>query len=456
MDVSGVRSRYGALYPSNHDLAHAAFRFPEPTSSAAASRVRPWCFQSSSQYSCTERLCSIASKDARTPAAVSAASSRSRICSHQCHSGLCASVGDPNLVTRSCLRVSRAKAGSRTADARRECAPSSSSPTMASRARARCANDIASARSFTRMASPRIIEDACESSEVARRRLADMPATLGEPGGAFGVDPGLDPAAPAAPGGPGPPSRPPLGRTPPPLPNPPAAGGTTNVRCHGAVPNLSRWAGAVYGRRGADTMTTGRARSALSPRVSPSVLMRAATAKCSSRPSQPGSTPASVTYTAPGSPTPGASRPCWNSSALSAACSTSASPSRVRSISCRLLLRTAYSRFLCLLAAALRGGVPNASERARSGGFTAAAAIQTSSAGSLPPPARAAPPRLSASANHRQIVGERSVSPAAAFVADAPAPFPGLEPLDTVTASSPTPKYSRSGERPGGCATRSP
>ena len=475
-DVGGVRSRYGALYPLNHSLAHVAFFFPAPTSSLAASRVRPRCFQSSSQYSCTARLCSIASKDARTPAAVSAASSRSRICSHQCQSGSCASVPGPSFAKRSWRRISRAVSGSRTTDARRACAPSSSSPTTASRARARCAKDIASARSFTKMASPRIIEDACGSSEVAKRRLEDMPAT--PPSGTPGIeppapagDPGVAPADPWTPAGgapaagPGaPPSSPPLGRTPPPLPNPPAAGGMTYVRCHGAVPKgdappppLRAWSGAVYGRRGADTMTIGGARSGLSPSVSPSALMRAATAKCSSLPSQPGSTPASVTYTAPGSPTPGASRPCWNSNALSAACSTSASPSRVRSISCLLLLRTAYRRFLCRRAAALRGGVPNASERARSGGFTAAAAIQTSSAGSPPPPTCAfVAPRLSASANHRQIVGERSVSPAAAFAGDAPAPFPKPGSLCAFAASSPTPKYSRSGERPGGRATRSP
>ena len=59
-------------------------------------------------------------------------------------------------------------------------------------------------------------------------------------------------------------------------------------------------------------------------------------------------------------------------------------------------------------------------------------------------------------ASERQIVGERSVSPAAAFVEDAPAPLPALEPFDAFAASSPTPKYSRSGERPGGRATRSP
>ena len=41
------------------------------------------------------------------------------------------------------------------------------------------------------MASPRIIEDACGSSEVAKRRLEDMPAT--PPSGT----PGIEPPAPA-------------------------------------------------------------------------------------------------------------------------------------------------------------------------------------------------------------------------------------------------------------------
>ena len=323
------------------------------------------------------------------------------------------------------------------------------------------------------MASPRIIEDARvlgggqteargHAGDAAQRNARDRAACArGDPSVRAGGP--LDPRRRRAAAGPGAPQQPPAGQDPPPpLPNPPAAGGMTYVRCHGAVPKgdappppLRAWSGAVYGRRGADTMTIGGARSGLSPSVSPSALMRAATAKCSSLPSQPGSTPASVTYTAPGSPTPGASRPCWNSNALSAACSTSASPSRVRSISCLLLLRTAYRRFLCRRAAALRGGVPNASERARSGVSRRRRRSRR----------RARARRLRRPAGVRRRVCRRQPPPNRRRAVGLPGgrvrrgrarAFPKPGSLGAFAASSPTPKYSRSGERPGGRATRSP
>mmetsp|Transcript_13430 Transcript_13430/g.50313 ORF Transcript_13430/g.50313 Transcript_13430/m.50313 type:complete len:534 (+) Transcript_13430:2877-4478(+) len=303
MDVTGARSKYGALYPLNHSFAQRAFRFPAPTSSEAASRVKPLCFQSSSQYSCTARRCSMASKEARTRAAASAASSRSRICSHQCWSGVDSCIAG---VDSFCSRINRNVSGSRTAPNRRTCAPSSSKPQIASRALARCAKDIASARSFTKTASPRIACAACGSPllEVASRSEADMPPAM-----AASLEMPVPPECVAAPEPAPPPSKPPDGNTPLALPNPRSVGGTTYVRCHGfcwngecVVAPLTAFrslpCGAVYGSRGALTITTGGGffpSPTLKPSCSPSALIRLATAKCSSRPSHPGSTPARVT-----------------------------------------------------------------------------------------------------------------------------------------------------------------